>query len=174
MCSRRLHQSLPDELQHGALLHVLLAGPARDHVHQPSRRADAPSGPRVECTVSNGERASKRFKGKGALHANRCAGPWASALDPERMPQLPPTGAKRARAGLSEVPSTRAEEKLIKTERAARALVALLPFGAAPFILKDTTEGVRARAPEDTAERALLYIERAATNSTRFYTNAFL
>ena len=25
---------------------------------------------------------------KGALHANRCAGPWASALEPERMPHM--------------------------------------------------------------------------------------
>ena len=133
-------------------------------IYRPKRRPNAPAGPRVPCGVQPGP-PPRRFSGKGALHANRCAGPWASALDPERMPQLPLTGAKRARAGLAEVQTTHAEERSIKAERAARALVALLPFGAAPFILHDTPEGVRARAPEDTAERLVHKLRTVGVSS---------
>jgi hypothetical protein len=93
----------------------------------------------------------KPFKGKGAKHANRCAGPWASAL--HACPPPPITGAKRARAGLAGVPITHQESIATKAEREARALVALLPFGSASWILRDPDEAVRARPASETAER---------------------
>jgi hypothetical protein len=93
----------------------------------------------------------KPFKGKGAKHANRCAGPWASAL--RACPPPPITGAKRARAGLAGVPITHQESIATKAEREARALVALLPFGSASWILRDPDEAVRARPASETAER---------------------
>ena len=92
-----------------------------------------------------------RFVGKGALHANACPGPWASALD--RMPSVPLTGTKRARAGLAGTPLPHAEIKTCLRERSARALVAILPRGAASFVLHDPPSVVDARDPADTAER---------------------
>ena len=78
---------------------------------------------------------------------------------------MPLTGAKRAQAGLAAVGITHAEVRQTKAERAARALVALLPYGTAPFILHDTLEGVRARTPEDTAERLVRALKTAGVSS---------
>lgn len=79
-------------------------------------------------------------------------GPWAAALD--RMPPLPPTtGHQRAKAGLTDVPLVPGVVKAVKRERDARVLVALLPFGAAPFLLDRADAAVSAMAPSDVAER---------------------
>ena len=51
------------------------------------------------------------------------------------MPLEPPTGARRVAAGLADVPITTEERRAIRKEGAARALVALLPRGAASFVL---------------------------------------
>ena len=51
------------------------------------------------------------------------------------MPPAPLQGAKRAAAGLADVTLRRADEVKIKRERAARALVAILPPETAGFIL---------------------------------------
>eukprot|EP00966_Prymnesium_polylepis_P020823 479306-Prymnesium_polylepis.1 len=51
------------------------------------------------------------------------------------MPPAPLQGAKRAAAGLADVTLRRADEVNIKCERAARALVAILPPEGAGFIL---------------------------------------
>ena len=75
--------------------------------------------------------------GKGSRHVSRCGGPFSSAMD--AMPPVPPTGARRARAGLAGVPITSEQITAVKVERAARCLTSILPQGAAAFILHDTT-----------------------------------
>jgi hypothetical protein len=51
------------------------------------------------------------------------------------MPRLPLTGTKRARAGLADEPLVHSALKAIHAEHAARALVSILPFGCAGFVL---------------------------------------
>eukprot|EP00966_Prymnesium_polylepis_P131507 3041521-Prymnesium_polylepis.1 len=63
------------------------------------------------------------------------------------MPPEPPTGARRAAAGLANVRITSKERRGIRQERAARALVALLPRGSASFVL-DTPAAVLESRPD--------------------------
>ena len=89
---------------------------------------------------------------KGALHANACGGPWGAALD--LMPPPPATsGARRSALGLGAVAQTRDATRLVEQERAARALVAILPFDAAPWLLSSRPETVAAEPPNEVAER---------------------
>lgn len=90
------------------------------------------------------------FTGKGSKYV-AYAGPFAMALD--HMEPLPPTGHKRAQAGLADVPLLPAERKRAKEHRAARALTSLLSEEAAAFVLCDPLEQVAARPPERTAEQ---------------------
>ena len=89
-------------------------------------------------------------KGKGSSHASQCAGPFVAALD--RMPPEPPTGAKRVAAGLADVLITTEERHAIRKERAARALVALLPRGSASFVLDTPAADVESRPASAVAE----------------------
>jgi hypothetical protein len=86
--------------------------------------------PRVPCRLD--QPATRRpaallpIGRKGHKYVNLCAGPWVSAA--LHMPAAPITsGAKRAAAGLADAVSTRAATRPIEDERAARALVAILP-----------------------------------------------
>ena len=116
---------------------------------QRGRRAAVDSRPPVPVAV--GAPLPSRFRGKGAAHANACAGPWASAL--EAMPPPPLTGAKRARAGLADVDLPQRDVKRLARERSARALVAILPRSVAEFILHDPPDAIAARSDADNAER---------------------
>ena len=109
-----------------------------------------PSAP-YPCVVAGAAGIKFKASVKGGKHAAAVGGPWLCAL--LRQPPLPPTGVKRVRAGLADVPLRHEEETAIKAERAARALVALLPYGAASFILCDSDEAVAARSAEENAER---------------------
>ena len=115
------------------------------------RCAGLSTAPPVPVAVCPSAPTPARRKGKGSKHANRCAGPWVSALD--KMPPPPLSCAKRARAGLADVPAPHGESKRLKAERAARALVALLPHGSAAWILRDPEERILTRTPQETAER---------------------
>ena len=75
------------------------------------------------------------FTGKGSKHASRVPGPYVGAL--ADMPPLPPQGAKRAAAGLADVDLTTEALANVQKERAARALVSILPAGSAQFILHE-------------------------------------
>ena len=77
--------------------------------------------------------------------------PWVSALDD--MPPLPPTVPQRVKAGLSEVDAPHGDSLAIKHERAARALVSILPYGCATFILRDPDAVVASRPASETARR---------------------
>eukprot|EP00966_Prymnesium_polylepis_P065665 1523497-Prymnesium_polylepis.1 len=68
------------------------------------------------------------------------------------MPPEPPTGAKRAAAGLADVRITTAERHTIRKERAARALVALLPRGSASFVLDTPAADLESRSASAVAE----------------------
>ena len=61
-------------------------------------------------------------------------------------------GAKRAAAGLADVLLTADEITRTKRERAARALVSLLPFGSAAFVLQDPPESIPSRPAVEVAE----------------------
>ena len=91
------------------------------------------------------------ISGKGAMHARSCAGPFFHAL--LRQPAPPLTGRKRARAGLAAVPFPRAAQTALRQERAARALVALLPRASAAYILDASAEDVAAESDAAVAER---------------------
>ena len=117
---------------------------------QGRRRKEASTAPPVECTLPLTPGNALPQKGKGAKHASQCPGPWISAL--AAMPPLPLTEAKRAAAGLSAVCLNRVDQSSIKAERAARALVAILPWASACFILHDKPRIVSARDTHSTAE----------------------
>ena len=126
------------------------AGPPAQRLKR--RRAGVSAEPPVPLALPEGTAATAaRFAGKGARHANRCAGPYACAL--ERMPAIPPTGAKRASAGLARAPLLHTGRKLVMKQRAARALVAVLPREVAPFVLHDPAEHVARQPVAATAER---------------------
>ena len=95
--------------------------------------------------------ASSSKRRKGRKHADRVPGPWVSALD--EMPPLPLTASQRAKAGLSEVDAPHGDNLAIKHERAARALVSILPYGCATFILRDPDAVVASRPASETARR---------------------
>ena len=59
------------------------------------------------------------------MHANKCAGPWAEAM--QLMPHLEPTGNKRAELGLGDTSVTHQQRKLTEARREACCLVAILP-----------------------------------------------
>ena len=63
----------------------------------------------------------------------RVGGAYVSVL--LDMPPQPLVGAKQAEAGLAEVPLPRTEIIYINQQRAARALVAILPRNCASFVL---------------------------------------
>ena len=136
------HPPQPPVLPHGA-----------GHRQAGKRRAGASSAPPVPCDLPGATHTAKRPRSAYAScrHAAVCAGPWVCALD--RMPPLPPTGAKRARAGLADQPIDGDEQRAVKAQRAARALVAILPYASASFILHDPPALVAARSTEDNAER---------------------
>lgn len=104
--------------------------------------------PRAPCQLPAA--AVNKRKGKGAKHANKCAGPWSCVLD--RMPPPPLVGAKRARAGLADVPFPRAAQRILHQERAARSLVAILPAACAAAILTTSQEYVDSLATDVAAE----------------------
>ena len=115
---------------------------------QMARRREVPSGTAAPLlhTCAPAPKARSRVKG-GKYSAFR--GPWASAAD--SMPPKPLTGARRAQAGLGDVDLPVAEIHAVECERAARALVALLPWGSASYILDDSPALVLAREPAATA-----------------------
>ena len=95
--------------------------------------------------------ARKPSRAKGGKHASSCPGPWASALD--NMPPAVQTVNQRVAAGTSHVPVPHTTTVAIEKERAARALVSLLPYACAEFILRDPDWVIAARERSDTAER---------------------
>ena len=70
----------------------------------------------------------------------------------EAMPPPPMTARSRVRLGLTHVDLPNSEKRRVKAERSARALVAILPYGAAGIILSDPAEVIAARPARDTAE----------------------
>ena len=103
------------------------------------------------------------FKGKGAKYGNKYAGPWISAL--ASMPPPVPTGAKRARAGLADVPLRRGEWRSSAGERAARALVSILPYESCAFVLHDSPDAVAARSHEANAQLMVDSLESFGVSS---------
>ena len=91
------------------------------------------------------------YSGKGSRHANAAPGPWHSAL--AAMPCIPPKGAARARLGLADVPAPRASAKAIMQQREARALVAILPYESARFVLRDPPELIASRSVAENVDR---------------------
>ena len=133
-------------------LSVSVVAPDRVAKRSRSARADpAPSGSVVPCTMPPPPSPSfTPSRSKGHKHASKCAGPFVGVL--ASMPPPPVTGSKRAKRGLADVPAPREAERAIEAERAARALVAILPSSAAPFILEDPPEAVSARPVEEVGE----------------------
>ena len=69
------------------------------------------------------------------------------------MPPPPLVGRKRAAAGLTDVPLPRCDKRSLEQERAARALVAILPYGCAGFVLQDPdSDFVDSSEPGDVAQ----------------------
>ena len=125
----------------------------RGHEEQPrelSRRASSlEHAPPLPLRLLPAASSHQRKGQKGARHS-AAHGPWACALD--LMPDAPLTGAARARAGLADVTQSRAAERAILSERAARCLVAVLPLEAAMWILKASAERISARPAALVAE----------------------
>ncbi|KAL1523964.1 hypothetical protein AB1Y20_018880 [Prymnesium parvum] len=144
----------------------ILSLAADSGVHAPStRREGLSSAPAVRCSLPSGEGDPPLpMRGKGAKHARLCAGPWASAL--AGMPLMPLTGAKRAQAGLSDVPLSSSDIGAIRRERAACALVSILPWAAAGFVLGDSAETVATRPVADTAARLVRALASYGVSST--------
>ncbi|KAL1523010.1 hypothetical protein AB1Y20_017972 [Prymnesium parvum] len=132
--------------------------------HAPgNRRQGLSAEPAVGCAVPAISGNPAAFKGKGAKHARLCAGPWASAL--RNLPPLPLTGAKRARAGLAATTLTTEDYDLVRRERAACALVAILPWAAAGFVLGDSEDMVSNRPVEETTSRLVRAIATYGASS---------
>ena len=147
-----------------AIVPVRAPGDGRRFFNQ--RREGAASADRPPTAVATAPLVApthEKLKGKGARHANVAAGPWVSAL--AHMPPLPPSGRKRAEAGLSLVPLVHSEKKAVKAERAARALVAILPRDAAAFVLEDDPADVAARPPADVAEQLVTKLKAFGVSS---------
>ena len=87
--------------------------------------------------------ASSKLKGKGGKWASLVPGPFVSAL--ETMPPRPLNGAQLVAAGRADetVPHEASSDALKR--RAACALVAIMPWECAPFVLEDDDADVRAR-----------------------------
>jgi hypothetical protein len=118
-----------------------------------TRRKNLPTGALATCLVApphSSATPTRRFKGKGSKHANACPGPWVAAL--ERMPPAPPTGSRRVAAGLADVDAPADSFKAVRAERAARSLVAILPWGSAAVILRDPPDRIHQRDPASVAE----------------------
>jgi hypothetical protein len=128
-----------------------------------ARRQGLPPGTPVPCVSYPTSSSTTAYKGMGSKHANRCAGPWASALS--RMPPAPISGARRVAHGLGSTPITADEFTAIEAERAARALVAILPWGCAAVILQDSPEAITARDPEDVTERLVRNLSSMGVSS---------
>ena len=67
--------------------------------------------------------------------------------------------------GLGSTPITADEFTAIEAERAARALVAILPWGCAAVILQDPPEAIAARDPEDVTERLVRILSSMGVSS---------
>jgi hypothetical protein len=80
-----------------------------------------------------------------------CPGPWASALT--KMPKATPSVNMRVKAGTTQVHVSHSDRSANEKERAARALVAILPYASAQFILRDPDHIIAARPVAETAER---------------------
>lgn len=120
------------------------------------RRARASSAPRTPFQAGTSvDVAASPFadsKGKGSKYLKLGHGPWAAAFL-KMPPPTPTSGAARARAGLAAVNLTQARTRELQRERAARALVSILPYGSAPFIMHDPPEVIDAADPAEVAER---------------------
>ena len=124
------------------------ASAARDH--RGNRREGLSPGPPATLTVRSASQPNRtRSRVKGAKFSH-LAGPWASAA--ASLPPLPLVGRQRMRAGLGHIPLEHEEKCSIRQERAARALVSLLPLGSASFVLDDPPSAISARDPADVAE----------------------
>lgn len=119
--------------------------PAPGAHQRPSFQASLSGWPAADVDLAS-------LAGKGAGYARSCAGPYAYAL--LAMPPPPiASGAKRAALGLADVPLLQSEKRDVAAERAARALVAILPGEAAAFILwPSSLEQLAARDPRAVAE----------------------
>ena len=132
--------------------------PADDPVEaRRQKRAGVSTAPRTVPVLSVGTTRSKPSRSKGGKHASVCPGPWASALD--NMPEAIPGVNKRVKNGTSHVRVSHADHSAVEKNRAARALVAILPYSTAKFILRDPDHVVAARPAADTAERLVEAIE---------------
>ncbi|KAL1496473.1 hypothetical protein AB1Y20_016427 [Prymnesium parvum] len=135
-------------------------------VHAPSsRREGLPTAPAASCCLpASSCELPPAMRGKGAKHARLCAGPWASALS--SMPPMPLTGAKRAQAGLADVPLSSSDISAVRRERAARALASILPWAAAGFVLGDSPEMVASRSASETTKRLVSALSAYGVSST--------
>ena len=89
----------------------------------------------------------RAYRGKGAKYASAFASPWAAALD--NMPAVPLQSARRAAAGLADTPIDSSAIASVTAQRNARALVAILPWGSAPFVLqKSPPSTLRLQSPQ--------------------------
>jgi hypothetical protein len=133
----------------------------RELARRPERLPDDPP---FACAVPSAPVAHRR-RAKGSLHAASCAGPWACALDLMPPPPLV-SGRARAHAGLSDVAITRPEIDRVENERAARALVGILPFEVAPWLLKASVEDILGSHAPFIAEELVDIISGFAASST--------
>jgi hypothetical protein len=81
------------------------------------------------------------------------------------MPKGIPGVNARVKAGASHVRISHSDKAANERERAARALVAILPYSSAHFILRDPEHVVAARPRADTAERLVQAIESFGVGS---------
>eukprot|EP00966_Prymnesium_polylepis_P313036 7233371-Prymnesium_polylepis.1 len=81
------------------------------------------------------------------------------------MPREAPTGARRAAAGLADVRITSKQRREIRQERAARALVALLPRGSAAFILDTPSAALELRPDAAVAEDLVAVLKAQGAGS---------
>ena len=116
-------------------------------VHRPAAPPDAP--------------ARKRFKGQ--KHVSAVPGPWASAV--ASMPPPPLSTMQRVAAGLADVPVDHDHNKRIESERAARALIAILPYGCAGFVIRDPPDAIAARAHDEIVERLVSILQSRGSGS---------
>ena len=73
----------------------------------------------------------------------------------------PVTGARRVKAGLADITQHHVDVVDVRREREARALVAVLPFECAVFLLHPTPpERIRAEPPPAIAERLVALLKR--------------
>ena len=124
------------------------------------KRAGVSNAPRtvpILHTSGVGTTPAKPSRSKGGKHAAACPGPWASAL--LQMPEAIPSVSKRVKAGTAHVSVSHADHVGISKNRAARALVAILPYSTAQLILRDPDHIIAARPAADTAERLVSAIE---------------